>query len=122
MVVKKWFENKITAEYGGGFIEDIIGVKRETEKAYLMIIEIGYSSSLSRKVEHWVPKSCVMTDEEAAEENRKEVERLENGLAYNERLVAFAKENLVKGVRKGMRTVTLIRKIQEAGLTVPARA
>ena len=46
---------------------------------------------------------------------------MENGLKYNEILVTYAKNNGVKGVRIGMRTVTLIKKIEDAGLDVPAR-
>lgn len=48
-------------------------------------------------------------------------QRMEAGLNYNEKLVAFAKENGIKGIRRGMKTQTLMRKITEAGLKIPAR-
>ena len=40
---------------------------------------------------------------------------------YNESLVKFAKEKGIKGIRTGLRTATLIRKITEAGYEVPER-
>lgn len=121
MRIKDWFENKIESEHGG-FVVEVLGVERETEKAYLLSIEIGYSSDISKTINVWVPKSCTMTEEEYEKEQEEMEKKIEDGLAYNEKLLAFAKENLVKGVRKGMRTVTLISKIREAGLEVPVRA
>ena len=44
----------------------------------------------------------------------------EAGLNRYEKLVAWAKENNVKGVRSRMKTVTLMNLIEAAGLTPPA--
>ena len=44
----------------------------------------------------------------------------EAGLSRYEKLVAWAKENKVKGVRSRMKTTTLMSLIEAAGLTPPA--
>ena len=125
MRVKAWFENKIREELALGgsrpYIISISEAGRETEKAVLASVEYGFSSSLEKTTTVWIPKSCLMSEEEAEQEDEKVQKVFTSGLQYNEKLVAFAKENGLK-VRTGMKTVTLISKIREAGLEVPARA
>lgn len=48
--------------------------------------------------------------------------KMNGGLAYNQMLKEFAKANGIKGIRQRMATATLIAKIEQAGLEVPARA
>lgn len=119
-------------------------IERETEKAYRFQIETDFGTLYC-----WAPKSqCVEFDESEEDSEMDEFEALDaafkggylpnseidkyvemceargiqlNGIAYNHRLVKFAKEHGVKGVRKGMRTSTLIEKIEAAGLTVPEK-
>lgn len=56
------------------------------------------------------------------EENREEAAaKFERSLQYNESLVRYGKEKGVKGIRMGLKTATLIRKISEAGYDVPER-
>lgn len=93
-------------------------ILKETEKA----VKFRAYSDWGR-VTFWCPRSCLMENEtEQEREWREEREaRFEKGLKYNESLVKFAKEKGIKGIRTGLRTATLIRKITEAGHEVPER-
>ncbi|MCF0163167.1 MAG: hypothetical protein HUJ88_11410 [Fusobacterium necrophorum] len=121
IMIKDWFETKLQSEFNGGHLVEVDAIERETEKSYLLRMTWGYHSTLERTVRHWVPKSATMTRTEYEKEREQEWLRFEAGMKYNQLLLAFAKENKVKGTRKGMRTATLINKIQGAGLTVPAK-
>lgn len=111
--VKDWFLSKtLTEQERYAYKIGSAYITRETEKAVLVKCDTKYGA-----LSFWCPKSCLK------EENEKEnlVKSFEDGLKYNERLLAFAKLNNVKGVRKGLRTQTIIEKIQASGLEVPAR-
>ena len=123
VIIKEWFANKIDTPYGFRVWNRELRVEKETEKAYYGAIEVDSVDGEYEKTIHmWVPKMCTMTLEEAREHEEKEEKAIENGIEYNKKLVVFAKENGVKGVRIGLRTATLIDKIKAAGLEVPARA
>ena len=122
MKIKSWFLEKKFNEGERMVIRcadlDII---EETEKAVQIYADSDYGC-----LKFWCPKSCIITDEEYAaiveEETRRYDEQLkkaEIGLAKLEKLVLWAKENGVKGVRKGMRKVTVLAKIEAAGLVAP---
>ena len=64
----------------------------------------------------WVPKSCTMTKEEYEATLIEEKKRFEEGKVAYEKLVAWAKDQGVKGVRVGLRKETILKKINEAGL------
>ena len=93
-------------------------ILKETEKA----VKFRAYSDWGR-VTFWCPKSCLMENE--TEQERKWMEdreaKFEKGLKYNESLVKFGKEKGIKGIRTGLKTATLIRKISEAGYEVPER-
>ena len=93
-------------------------ILRETEKAVNIKFTSKYGNLFS-----WIPKSVFMTEEDYRIEREKEIERAkrfeEGQRKYNE-LIEFAKENKVKGVRVGWRKETIINKIKDAGLEVPA--
>lgn len=116
--IKKWFLDKNFDYYERQAYNTSFGftVERETEKAVLIEIDGDYG-----KVTKWIPKSVLITKEEYETERDAVVDSFENGLEYNEKLLKFAKENNVKGIRKGMRTVTLISKIKDYDLEVPVR-
>ena len=64
-----------------------------------------------------------MTEEDfKKEEERQEkrIKRFEEGQRKYNELIEFAKENKVKGVRVGWRKETIINKIKDAGLDIPA--
>ena len=119
--IKKWFLDKnfsqneryvIQCAIMGGELE-VLG---ETEKA----IKFKANSDYGYLV-FWCPKSC-LSENMTEQEKRWEQERQNNiksGLEYNSKLVEFAKKNGVKGVRVGMKTLTLKQKISAAGLAIP---
>lgn len=100
---------------------EVIG---ETEKAVKVAWFTKYGTITS-----WVPKSvCGLAEkseaakkvEEAIEARAKAArERLEAAEKHYEAVLAFAKENKVKGVRRGLKLRTLYAKIAEAGLEFP---
>lgn len=115
--VKEWFLLKtLSNEELTAYRTGIPFVAKETEKAVLIKNDTKYGV-----ISFWCPKSCTMTLEEKEAERNSIEYRMERGFLYNEKLLDYAKKNGVKGVRSKMRTVTLIRKIEEAGLAVPAR-
>ena len=100
---------------------EVIG---ETEKAVKVAWFTKYGTITS-----WVPKSvCGLAEKsEAAKKVEEEIEarakaareRLEAAEKHYEAVLAFAKENKVKGVRRGLKLRTLYTKIAEAGLEFP---
>lgn len=117
--VKQWFINKnFTQEERYVASVSDLTIIRETEKAVL----IEFYSDFG-KLNKWIPKSCLMTEEDfRKEEERQEkrVKRFEEGQRKYNELIEFAKENKVKGVRVGWRKETIINKIKDAGLDIPA--
>ena len=100
---------------------EVIG---ETEKAVKVAWFTKYGTITS-----WVPKSvCGLAEKsEAAKKVEEEIEarakaareRLEAAEKHYEAVLFFAKENKVKGVRRGLKLRTLYAKIAEAGLEFP---
>ena len=100
---------------------EVIG---ETEKAVKVAWFTKYGTITS-----WVPKSvCGLAEKsEAAKKVEEQIEarakaareRLEAAEKHYEAVLAFAKENKVKGVRRGLKLRTLYAKIAEAGLEFP---
>ena len=100
---------------------EVIG---ETEKAVKVAWFTKYGTITS-----WVPKSvCGLAEKsEAAKKVEEEIEakakaareRLEAAEKHYEAVLAFAKENKVKGVRRGLKLRTLYAKIADAGLEFP---
>ena len=100
---------------------EVIG---ETEKAVKVAWFTKYGTITS-----WVPKSvCGLAEKsEAAKKVEEEIEarakaareRLEAAEKHYEAVLAFAKENKVKGIRRGLKLHTLYAKIADAGLEFP---
>ena len=100
---------------------EVIG---ETEKAVKVAWFTKYGTITS-----WVPKSvCGLAEKsEAAKKVEEQIEarakaareRLEAAEKHYEAVLAFAKENKVKGIRRGLKLRTLYAKIAEAGLEFP---
>lgn len=122
MFLKEWKEREILAEAGASFIESIDSVERETAKAVLLNITVAWNGDCYKSIKAWAPKSAVITEEEREQEIADMFTRMDNGLAYNQKLNTLAKESGIKGIRDRMTTATLIKKITEAGIAVPARA
>ena len=118
MQVKNWFINeKFNQQEAYVISVSELTVIDETEKAVKIYADSDYGH-----LKFWCPKSCIITDEEIAKQEEELDKKFKKGLEYNKSLVTFAKNNGIKGVREGLRTVTLIEKIKAAGLEVPARA
>ena len=117
--VKQWFIDKnFTPEERYAESVSDKEIVRETEKAVLIKFVSDFGTFTK-----WIPKSCLMTEEDYRIEREKEekrIARFEEGKRKYEKLVEFAKENKVKGIRIGLRKQTIINKIKEAGLEVPA--
>lgn len=121
MTIKGWFLDKNFSQNERYIINlammgDELETLKETEKAVQLRADSDFGT-----LTFWCPKSCILKDGEVDEQMVKKYQRMEAGLNYNEKLVAFAKENGIKGIRRGMKTQTLMRKITEAGLEIPAR-
>lgn len=111
MRIKEWFliKNFNDNERYAMSVSDIT-IERETEKAYLLKFESDFGS-----ITKWIPKSCIMTDEE-----EKEVEsKIEDGFNKYEKLIAWAKENGIK-VRNRMKKSTVVSIIKKSGFEIPA--
>lgn len=119
--IKEWFFNKLKSEHRNlHFFYGPARINKETEKAFQVFVEY---TTIDGEYEGeklvWVPKSCTMTREEYLKEEAEAEKRFEDGKAAYDNLVAWAKENGVKGVRVGMRKTTILEKIEKAGLTYP---
>lgn len=119
--IKKWFQNKIECRRGFFFGADLNGeftVEKETEKAYMIMVEIESNDGEYDDVQSvWIPKSCVASAEERQAEIEAAEKRFSDGCERYEKLVAFCKENGVKGARTGLKTRTLLALVEKAGLT-----
>lgn len=116
--IKEWFFNKIQSEHRNlHFFYGAVRINKETEKAYQVFVEY---TTIDGEYEGeklvWIPKSCTLTEEEYRKEAEAEEKRFEDGKAAYEKMVTWAKENGVKGVRVGMRKATILDKIKKAGL------
>lgn len=117
--IKDWFLSKKESELFRGcqIIYSGYEVVRETEKACL--VNIPYNTidgEFEGSKNVWVPKSCVMSAEEYKSAAVEKETKKATGLERNIKILEFAKENGIKGVRKGMKTATLLQKINAAGL------
>lgn len=88
-------------------------VERKTEKA----AKVRFFDRDIGSFSIWIPLSAINPEptQWEIEKAKKEEERFNKYLA----LIAWAKENGVKGVREKMKKSTVISKIKEAGLDVP---
>lgn len=113
--VVDWFTPNTTEQLYLRWRENF-NVERETEKAVLITVD-GYKWNGDVKdVTVWVPKKCFESQSEYTAKEAKAEERYQNACNRYEELVAFCKENGVKGARVGLRKDTLLAKVAEAGL------
>lgn len=121
IAVKEWFLNKAMAEskpaYAMAPFGNSFDIVRETEKAYLLSYETEtIDGERDITVSFWCPKSCTMTEEEAAAEGKAKAQRFMEGKERYAKLIEYAKANGIKGIRTGMRKETVLAKIRTAGL------
>lgn len=121
--IKKWFLEKNFSRAEIYVIEeaDLGGELYQIEEREKSILFKAVSDFGA--ITFWCPKSCLtanMTEKELAAQ-KKFADAIDSGLEYNQKLIDWAKAQGVKGVRKGMKTTTVSKKIKEAGLQVPSR-
>lgn len=116
--IKDWFFKKMEAENRNMLlVYDICAVVKETEKAYLLMVEYSTIDGEYDGVKNfWCPKACTMTEEEYKEKQKAAQERFENGCRKYEELISFAKAQGIKGIRKGMKAATIKAKLVAAGI------
>lgn len=117
MMIKSWFyeKNFTAAEQLAISTSDAPAVARETEKALLLKWDTDYGT-----IQHWVPKSCIITDEALSAENTPEkcaarlaaVKARED--AYQD-LIDLCKNHGIRA-RKGMKVSTMKAKLAAAGV------
>lgn len=112
--VKDWFAMKMNTKFPF-FREE--SIEKETEKAFLFTVTTcdcrtadGYYTETV-----WVPKSCTLTREEKLAEIAVEEARIAEGAKRHNEIYEFCKAHGLK-VRKNFRIVTMIEKLDEAGI------
>lgn len=119
MRIKSWFEekliNKNVIANCAPYIESINHIEKETEKALLLSVTFGYTNDICRTKNEWIPKSVIITEEEYIKEELEKEKRFKEGCEKYNDLLNFAKSN-IKGIRKGMRKETILRKLEENGI------
>ena len=120
--IQDWFKGKIEIRSGFHCVNfEEFYIEKETEKALCISLEIiSNDGEYETEQSVWVPKKCFETyaEKEAREQNRQNA--FESGCSRYEKLVAFCKENKLKGARVGLRTSTLMAMIEKAGLVYVA--
>lgn len=113
ILIKNWFVEKMNIHYF--FIRERAIIK-ETEKAFLFEVDTFDSLTNSGYIETvWVPKSCTMTREEKLAEIAERESRIAEGAKRHNEIYEFCKAHGLK-VRKNFRIVTMIEKLDEAGI------
>lgn len=115
--IKDWFRVNLTQNEryiidNAILLNEVEFVKR-TEKA----VQLKFNNDKYGYLIKWIPLSALYT----VDEINKAQQAVSNGLNYNLKLIEFAKAHNIKGIRKGMRTQTILLKIQQAGLEAPSR-
>src|SRR5699024_9555801 len=107
---KDWFINKNFGQNEAYAIRvaDYFKIVRETERAYYLEIGTEFGT-----IKTWAPRSVCMNQEQFNAEFDAQQAKMNKGLERNIELLKQAKEMGVKGVRKGMKTKTLEKKIAE---------
>ena len=109
--IKKWFLEKNFTQnqiYAIRLADETV-VEKETEKAVFVVFKSEFGN-----ISSWIPKSCLLTEEDIEEMKQQEETRENDYMA----LVNYAKSKGIKGIRKGLKKVTIIKKLQENGFEV----
>ncbi|RRG06362.1 MAG: hypothetical protein DUD28_02780 [Lactobacillus sp.] len=94
----------------GGYVD--VKLVTETAKA----VKLDFISYQGWDLKVWAPKSALMT----AADLKANDDRKQNAFAKMDALKAWAKDHGVKGLRARMKKATVIKKINDLGLTAPA--
>ena len=93
----------------------IVDALRNDPQAPRDVLEIGPGVGFvtEQLVKYAKKVIAVELDEEAIKELHEKKEKLENNKVKYEKLVAYCKENHIKGARNGFSHITLLKKIKE---------
>ena len=119
--LKYWFFSK---NFSGEYAEHFGLIIKQTEKAFQIVLTRGGGES---DIKTWVPKSCTCTEDEfkaeiasAAEYEAQKQQRWVDACKAYKELVEYAQMMGVKGVREGLKKETILRKMEMAGVPLPA--
>lgn len=113
--IKEWFRAKLNIPNHAIFPSKA-QIVEESEKAWKLDMDTEtLDGERDLHYTRWVPKSAVMTPKEIEKADKEQQLRFETGKAKYEKMVAFAKERGVKGVREGLRKETILKKLRQAG-------
>lgn len=115
---KEWYVSQLKGQYGYGYFEDIRKIG-ETEKAIKLMAKYGYDTDTERNIFFWVPKSAIISNEEATKILAEKIEKQQARFDRYAKILEFAKNNGVKGVRNKMKLNSILIKIEDAGLELP---
>lgn len=86
------------------------------KKYYPLIVWIPKSVMGRAEKSEAAKKVCGQIAQKAAERELVRIKKFQTGCERYAKVLAFAKEHKIKGVRSGLRLETLLNKISEAGL------
>lgn len=117
MRIADWFDlsEKVPSwPWRASYPQENFTIVNETEKAVQVEWEaVSCDGEYERAWKAWLPKAALESYEDHAERQQS---AFEAGCKRYDAAIAFAKEHGVKGVRVGLRLVTILDKIQKAGL------
>ncbi|POD46302.1 hypothetical protein BKM15_26025 [Pseudomonas syringae pv. syringae] len=109
IAIKDWFLNKNFDRNEAYTLQTAsFVIMKQTEKAYQLKAVTDFGSLV-----FWVPKSVCLNQEQFNADFDAKMAQVSKGLDRNLKLVEEAKALGIKGIRKGMKTKTLEKKIAE---------
>lgn len=101
----------------------ISAILQETEKAYRVETGVTNDNNDLMTIDMWIPKSCIEPiDEYTARTGNIVIDHvavIEQRKANHTRLVDYARENGIKGVRTSMHDLTIVEMLRDARVTIP---
>ena len=115
--IKDWFLDKIDLPSYAMKPTGKVEILEERGKAYKVSIDTEtLDGERDLYYTRFVPKSVVETESQRKSAEAESYKRYKTGQQKYEKMVSFAKEHGVKGVRTGLRKETILKKIRNAGL------
>lgn len=124
--VKDWFLDKVDlppyamAAYTSELAHGGFTVMKTTEKAVRVNFNIESSSGEhTLNLTRWIPKSAMESKTAYKKAEKAKLQKanksFNDGKKKYEKMLSYAKQNNVKGVRSGMRKETILKKLKDAG-------
>lgn len=114
--IKDWFLDKLELPYYAMKPTWKVQIIEEREKAYKVSIDTEtLDGERDLHYTKFVPKSVVETQSQRKKAEKESRKRYETGKQKYDKMIAFAKEHEIKGVRVGLKKETILEKIRKAG-------